>query len=98
MILAGEVAVDGQKTEKAGALVSSEANLELNSTRQRYASRGGQKLEGALEDFGMDAAGRVCLAVGSSDGGFTDCVLKRGAARVYAVDVTVGQLALTLES
>jgi len=97
MILAGEVAVDGQKTEKAGALVSSEANLELNSTRQRYASRGGQKLEGALEDFGMDAAGRVCLDVGSSAGGFTDCLLQRGAARVYAVDVTVDQLAWKLQ-
>lgn len=97
MILAGEVAVDGQKAAKAGALVSTEANVELTSTRQRYASRGGQKLEGALEDFGMDVAGRVCLDVGSSAGGFTDCLLQRGAARVYAVDVTVDQLAWKLQ-
>ena len=97
MILAGEVAVDGQKALKAGALVSTEANLELTSTRQRYASRGGQKLEGALEDFGMDVAGRVCLDVGSSAGGFTDCLLQHGAARVYAVDVTVDQLAWKLQ-
>src|SRR2546425_911724 len=97
MILAGEVAVDGQKAAKAGALVSTEADLELTSTRQRYASRGGQKLEGALEDFGMDVAGRVCLDVGSSAGGFTDCLLQRGAARVYAVDVTVDQLAWKLQ-
>jgi len=97
MILAGEVAVDGQKAAKAGALVSTEANVELTATRQRYASRGGQKLEGALEDFGMDVAGRVCLDVGSSAGGFTDCLLQHGAARVYAVDVTVDQLAWKLQ-
>src|SRR5713226_5186117 len=97
MILAGEVAVDGRKAAKAGALVSTEADLELTSTRQRYASRGGQKLEGALEDFGMDVAGRVCLDVGSSSGGFTDCLLQRGAARVYAVDVTTNQLAWKLQ-
>lgn len=97
MILAGEVAVEGQKAAKAGALVPTEANVELIATRQRYASRGGQKLEGALEDFGMDVAGRVCLDVGSSAGGFTDCLLQRGAARVYAVDVTVDQLAWRLQ-
>src|SRR5260370_37312635 len=97
MILAGEVAVDGQKAAKAGALVSTEANLQLTATRQRYASRGGQKLEGALEDFGMDVAGRVCLDVGSSAGGFTDCMLQHGAVKVYAVDVTVDQLAWRLQ-
>ncbi len=97
IILTGEVTVDGQKVTKAGALVSTEANLELTGTRQRYASRGGQKLEGALEDFGVDVAGRVCLDVGSSSGGFTDCLLQRGAARVYAVDVTVSQLAWKLQ-
>ncbi len=97
MILAGVVAVDGQKAAKAGVLVSTEANVELTATRQRYASRGGQKLEGALEDFGMDVAGRVCLDVGSSAGGFTDCLLQHGAARVYAVDVTVDQLAWKLQ-
>lgn len=97
IILTGEVTVDGQKVTKAGALVSTEANLQLTGTRQRYASRGGQKLEGALEDFGVDVAGRVCLDVGSSSGGFTDCLLQRGAARVYAVDVTVNQLAWKLQ-
>lgn len=97
IILAGEVAVDGQKATKAGALVSPEAKLELVGVRPRYASRGGQKLEGALDDFGVDVAGRVCLDVGSSTGGFTDCLLQRGAARVYAVDVTVEQLAWKLQ-
>ena len=78
--------------------MSSEASVEITGTRLRYASRGGQKLEGALEDFGVDVSGRVCLDVGSSTGGFTDCLLQRGAARVYAVDVTVDQLAWKLQT
>jgi len=98
MILAGEALVDGQKVAKAGTVVSSDAVIELAGTRPRYASRGGQKLEGALEDFGVEPSGQVCLDIGSSTGGFTDCLLQHGAARVYAVDVTVSQLAWKLHN
>jgi len=97
MILAGEVEVDGQKMEKAGASVAEDCHIEIRSRLQRYASRGGQKLEGALEDFGVSVGGRVCLDVGSSTGGFTDCLLQHGAARVYAVDVNTDQLAWKLQ-
>jgi 23S rRNA (cytidine1920-2'-O)/16S rRNA (cytidine1409-2'-O)-methyltransferase len=97
MILAGEVQADGARAEKAGQLVPSTARLEVHSRLQKYASRAGLKLEGALEDFGIQPAGRVCLDVGSSTGGFTDCLLQHGAARVYAVDVTVNQLAWKLQ-
>jgi 23S rRNA (cytidine1920-2'-O)/16S rRNA (cytidine1409-2'-O)-methyltransferase len=97
MILAGEVQADGARVEKAGQLVASDARLEVHSRLQKYASRAGLKLEGALEDFGIQLAGWVCLDVGSSTGGFTDCLLQHGAARVYAVDVTVNQLAWKLQ-
>src|SRR5437879_5935573 len=92
MILAGEVQVDGRRAGKAGMAVSEDARIEVSSRAQRFVSRGGTKLEGALEDFGIDPAGRVCLDIGSSHGGFTDCLLQRGAARVYAIDVSVEQL------
>jgi 23S rRNA (cytidine1920-2'-O)/16S rRNA (cytidine1409-2'-O)-methyltransferase len=96
MILAGEVRVNGQTTAKAGAPIALDARIEVESRLQKYASRGGLKLEGALDDFGVDVSSRVCLDVGSSTGGFTDCLLQHGAARVYAVDVNVGQLAWKL--
>jgi 23S rRNA (cytidine1920-2'-O)/16S rRNA (cytidine1409-2'-O)-methyltransferase len=92
MILAGEVHVDGQRLEKAGMSVTEDAPIEVVSRVQRFVSRGGTKLEGALADFGVDPAGRICMDVGSSNGGFTDCLLQHGATRVYAVDVNVGQL------
>ncbi|MGA2418893.1 MAG: TlyA family RNA methyltransferase [Candidatus Acidiferrum sp.] len=97
MILAGEVQVDGQRAAAAGVTVARDARIELNSRAQKFASRGGIKLEGALDDFGVAVSGRVCLDVGSSTGGFTDCLLQRGAARVYAVDVNVEQLAWELQ-
>jgi 23S rRNA (cytidine1920-2'-O)/16S rRNA (cytidine1409-2'-O)-methyltransferase len=92
MILAGEVRVDGKRIDKAGISVNEHARIEITSRLQKYVSRGGLKLEGALEDFAVDPSGRVCLDVGASTGGFTDCLLQRGAARVYAVDVNVEQL------
>jgi len=92
MILAGEVRVDGERMQKAGAAVAEDARIEITSRERKYVSRGGLKLEGALEDFAVDPAGRVCLDVGASTGGFTDCLLQHGAARVYAVDVDVKQL------
>lgn len=91
MILAGEVTVDGQKAQKAGQPVSGEARLEL-AVKPAYVSRGGLKMEGALAAFGIDPTGMVCLDVGASTGGFTDCLLQRGAARVYAIDVGHNQL------
>src|SRR5437667_4408355 len=96
MILAGEVQINGTRAEKGGQLVAQNAGIQVHSRLQKYASRGGLKLESALEEFGIDPAGRVCLDVGASTGGFTDCLLQRGAARVYAVDVGYGQLAWRL--
>ena len=92
MILAGEVTVDGAKQQKAGAQILESARLEVSSRLQKYASRGGFKLEGALEDFSVTPANCICLDLGSSTGGFTDCLLQHGASRVYAVDVNVDQL------
>src|SRR5271163_1795309 len=92
ILLAGQVRVNGQKMEKPGSQVATDAHIEIMGEALRYASRGGTKLEGALEDFGVDPQEKVCLDIGSSTGGFTDCLLQRGARRVYAVDVTVDQL------
>jgi 23S rRNA (cytidine1920-2'-O)/16S rRNA (cytidine1409-2'-O)-methyltransferase len=97
MILAGEVRVDGERSDKAGAQISEDARVEVSGTSGKYVSRGGLKLEGALEDFGIAVAGKICLDVGASTGGFTDCLLQRGARRVYAVDVTPQQLAWRLQ-
>ena len=96
MILAGEVSVDAAPANKAGTLFSSQAKIEITSRAGKFVSRGGLKLEGALEDFAIDPNGRVCMDVGASTGGFTDCLLQRGAARVYAVDVNLDQLAWKL--
>jgi 23S rRNA (cytidine1920-2'-O)/16S rRNA (cytidine1409-2'-O)-methyltransferase len=96
MILAGEVLVDAARADKAGALFPPQAEIEVSSRSGKFVSRGGLKLEGALEDFAIDPSGRVCMDVGASTGGFTDCLLQRGAARVYAVDVNLDQLAWKL--
>jgi 23S rRNA (cytidine1920-2'-O)/16S rRNA (cytidine1409-2'-O)-methyltransferase len=92
MILAGEVKVNGKPVGKAGMPVAEDARIEVSSRSQKYVSRGGVKLEGALKDFVINPAGCVCLDIGSSHGGFTDCLLQHGAERVYAVDVNAGQL------
>jgi 23S rRNA (cytidine1920-2'-O)/16S rRNA (cytidine1409-2'-O)-methyltransferase len=97
LILAGEVQVNGARAGKAGAAVSADARIDVISRAQKYASRGGLKLAGALEDFSLDPTGRVCLDLGSSTGGFTDCLLQCGATRVYAVDVNVSQIAWKLQ-
>lgn len=97
MILAGEVRVDGKRIDKAGLSIAEDARIEITSRLQKYASRGGFKLEGALEDFAVNPAGCICLDIGSSTGGFTDCLLQHGAARVYAVDVNVEQLGWKLQ-
>jgi 23S rRNA (cytidine1920-2'-O)/16S rRNA (cytidine1409-2'-O)-methyltransferase len=90
-ILAGEILVDGRRVDKAGALVETTAEIEIRG-RSPYVSRGGEKLAHALDDFGVPVRGRICIDVGASTGGFTDCLLQRGATRVYAVDVGSGQL------
>jgi len=92
LLLAGSILVNGQKATKPGTQVASDARVEMIGEPQKYVSRGGLKLEGALEDFGVLPEGKICLDVGSSTGGFTDCLLQRGATRVYAVDVSNDQL------
>ena len=92
LLLAGLVRVNGQRIEKAGTPVNNDAWIEIARGTPGYASRGGLKLAGALEDFAVLPLERVCLDVGSSTGGFTDCLLQHGARRVFAVDVTVDQL------
>jgi len=91
LILAGQVLVNGQKSDKAGLKVAADARVELLES-PRYVGRGGLKLEAALDHFAIEVAGKICLDIGSSTGGFTDCLLQRGAARVYAIDVGTGQL------
>lgn len=91
LLLAGQVLVNGQKVSKAGAPVDETASIELLA-RMPWVSRGGYKMLGALEHWGLDVTGRVCVDVGSSTGGFTDCLLQHGAARVHCVDVGAGQL------
>ncbi len=97
LIMAGSVTVDGEMVDKSGTKVEDSANVVVVSG-PRYVSRGGLKLEKALEAFGLDVSGRVVVDVGASTGGFTDCLLQRGAARVYAVDVGYGQLDWRLRS
>jgi 23S rRNA (cytidine1920-2'-O)/16S rRNA (cytidine1409-2'-O)-methyltransferase len=92
MILAGEVFVEGSTITKAGHSVPDDARIEVRSRLQKYVSRGGFKLEGALRDFSIDSSGKTCLDLGSSNGGFTDCLLQHGATRVFAVDVNTDQL------
>jgi 23S rRNA (cytidine1920-2'-O)/16S rRNA (cytidine1409-2'-O)-methyltransferase len=92
MLLAGQVRVNRQRMEKAGHQVGLDADIEIVGDALRYASRGGLKLEGALEDFSVTPNEKICLDVGSSTGGFTDCLLQHGAQRVYAVDVTPSQI------
>lgn len=95
LILAGQVRVDGRVVDKPGMRVSQEADIALQVT-QPYVSRGGLKLEAALDRFTIEVSGMIAADVGASTGGFTDCLLQRGAAKVYAIDVGYGQLAWRL--
>jgi len=92
LILAGKILVSGQKIEKAGTGVDPEADIRLLGEDLKYVGRGGLKLEKALDHWQIDVTGKVCLDVGASTGGFTDCLLQRGAARVIAVDTGHGQI------
>ncbi len=91
IIMAGQVLVNGEMVDKPGTRVNADAQVAVKS-RPRFVSRGGDKLAAALETFPVDASGRICADVGASTGGFTDCLLQNGAARVYAIDVGYGQL------
>ncbi|MCB9171985.1 MAG: TlyA family RNA methyltransferase, partial [Ardenticatenales bacterium] len=95
LIMAGEVRVDGELARKAGQSVTAESVIEVNEPLP-WVSRGGAKLEGALDQFGLNPKGLRCADVGACTGGFTDVLLQRGATRVYAIDVGYGQLAWSL--
>lgn len=93
VIMAGDVFVNGQREDKAGSVFDSEKSvIEVRGKQLRYVSRGGLKLEKAVEEFDLGLPGKICMDIGASTGGFTDCMLQNGAAKVYAVDVGHGQL------
>lgn len=98
VIMAGEVYVDGQKEDKAGAMFPDTAQVEVRGKALPYVSRGGLKLEKAMTHFGVSLQDKICLDVGASTGGFTDCMLQNGAVKVYAIDVGRGQLAWKLRN
>ena len=96
VIMSGIVYVDGQKEDKAGSMFDETANVEVRGTTLKYVSRGGLKLEKAMTHFGVTLDQKVCMDVGASTGGFTDCMLQNGAVKVFAIDVGRGQLAWKL--
>ena len=98
IIMSGNVYVDGQKEDKAGTSFYDKVNIEVRGNTLKYVSRGGLKLEKAMANFDVTLEGKICMDVGSSTGGFTDCMLQNGAVRVYAVDVGHGQLAWKLRN
>ncbi len=98
LIMAGSVYVNGQKEDKAGSMFKEDVAVEVRGNQMKYVSRGGFKLEKAIEVHGVDLIGKVCMDVGSSTGGFTDCMLQNGAVKVYAVDVGTNQLAWKLRN
>lgn len=96
VIMAGEVFVKGQREDKAGSKFDREAEIEVKGKVLKYVSRGGLKLEKAVEVYGLDLMDKTCIDIGSSTGGFTDCMLQNGAVKVYAIDVGTNQLAWKL--
>jgi len=94
-VMAGEVRADGQMVDKPGTRIDESAQIEVKAAPP-YVSRGGEKLAGAFADFSLNVTGIICADVGASTGGFTDCLLQNGAAKVYAIDVGYGQIALKL--
>ncbi len=98
VIMSGIVYVDGQKEDKAGQTFADTANIEVRGSTLKYVSRGGLKLEKAMECFDVSVTDKVCMDIGASSGGFTDCMLQNGAKKVYAVDVGHGQLSWKLRN
>ena len=96
LIMAGEIFVAGQREDKPGSTFEETAEIILHGNTLPYVSRGGLKLEKAMKEFGVTVSGKICMDVGASTGGFTDCMLQNGAVKVYAVDVGYGQLAWKL--
>ncbi len=96
LIMAGSVYVNNQKFDKPGDTVSDDAEIEVRGSTLKYVSRGGLKLEKAMQLFPIDLNGKICMDIGASTGGFTDCMLQNGAQKVYSVDVGYGQLAWQL--
>lgn len=96
MIMAGNVFVNNNREDKAGAAFADDCAIELHGSTLKYVSRGGLKLEKAMKQWNISLEGKVCMDIGASTGGFTDCMLQNGAARVYAVDVGYGQFAWKL--
>lgn len=96
LIMAGDVFVDGQREDKAGSMFAESVPIEVHGNTLRYVSRGGLKLEKAMKEFPIDLNGLVCMDIGASTGGFTDCMLQNGASKVYSVDVGYGQFAWKL--
>ncbi|MBR4240590.1 MAG: TlyA family RNA methyltransferase [Eubacterium sp.] len=96
IIMAGQVYVNNQKADKAGTMINEDDKLEVRSNPLKYVSRGGLKLEKAMQAFPIDLKGKICMDVGASTGGFTDCMLQNGAVKVYSIDVGYGQLAWKL--
>ena len=96
LIMAGQVYLNGQKELKAGASVKSDDGIEVRGSRNPFVSRGGLKLQKAAEKFDIDLSGCICMDIGASTGGFTDCMLTHGASKVYSIDVGYGQLAWKL--
>ena len=96
VIMAGNVLVNGQREDKAGTMIDVKAQITVKGTQLKYVSRGGLKLEKAMSHFDLTLDGKVCMDVGASTGGFTDCMLQNGASKVYSVDVGYGQLAWKL--
>lgn len=96
MIMEGNVFVNNNREDKAGSMFPDDCNIEIHGTTLKYVSRGGLKLEKAMTHFGVALDGKVCMDIGASTGGFTDCMLQNGACKVYAVDVGYGQLAWKL--
>ncbi len=97
-IMAGQVYVNNQKADKAGDSVTAEDKIEFRGENLKYVSRGGLKLEKAMELYGFELADKICMDVGASTGGFTDCMLQKGATKVYSIDVGYGQLAWKLRT
>lgn len=98
VIMAGSVFVDGQREDKAGTMIDEKAQITVKGNQLKYVSRGGLKLEKAMSHFDISPEGKVCMDVGASTGGFTDCMLQNGAVKVYSVDVGHGQLAWKLRN
>lgn len=98
IIMSGDVFVDGERCDKAGASVNADSKIEIVGNQLKYVSRGGLKLEKAMQKYSFSLQGKICMDIGASTGGFSDCMLQNGASKIYAIDVGYGQLAWSLRN